>query len=103
MAVLRKAVFVKDPDRHRTVLLQPGEEPAPQLAALITNPDAWEDGKLPSAAVDASTEDDGEDADGDSGNEKKAVPAAKKTAARKTAATSRHGGRDAAGEGSSGN
>ncbi|MFB8122128.1 hypothetical protein ACFVG1_13150 [Streptomyces bacillaris] len=69
MATLRKAVFVKDPDRHAMVLLRPGEEPEPRLAALITNPDAWEDGKVPTAAA---TGDDRGDASGaasdDSGN-----------------------------------
>ncbi|NUS25033.1 MAG: hypothetical protein HOV92_12535 [Streptomyces sp.] len=105
MAKLIKATFVKDPDRNRTVLLLPGEEPEPRLAALITNPDAWEDGVLPD--LDTDTADSGGKAEtvGDSGEDtpKEAAPtAAKKTAARKTAATSRSRGRDAAGEGDSG-
>ncbi len=108
MAKLVKAVHVKDPDRNRTVLLLPGEEPEPRLAALITNPDAWEDGQVPDSAdaSDASTgakasEDEDKGASGqDASNE--AAPAAKKTAARKTAATSRSRGREAAGEGDSG-
>ncbi|MFF9287518.1 hypothetical protein [Streptomyces griseosporeus] len=103
MAKLVKAVFVKDPDRHRTVLLRPGEEPESRFAALVTNPDAWEDGKLPEAAAKASEQetdsaDNGEDSGGD---EDKAAPAAKKTAAKK-ATTSRSRGRDAADEGTSG-
>ncbi|MEW2068629.1 hypothetical protein [Streptomyces sp. NPDC007346] len=110
MATLRKAVFVKDPDRHAMVLLRPGEEPEPRLAALITNPDAWEDGKLPTAA---STGDDQGDASGETsddtgtadpksdGNPNKGSegtkPAARKTAARKPAR-----GRTAAVEGTGG-
>ncbi|MFB7738215.1 hypothetical protein ACFC08_28280 [Streptomyces sp. NPDC056112] len=56
MAKLAKAVFVKG------VLLEPGEEPEPRLAALITNPDAWEDGKPPAATKKtASSDEDGGD------------------------------------------
>ena len=77
MAKLAKAVYVKDPDRTGTVLLLPGEEPEPRLAALITNPEAWEGGKLPDAEPDK--------------------PAAKKPAAKKPATS-----RAAADEGSSG-
>jgi hypothetical protein len=102
MAKLVKAVFIRDPDRHRTVLLKPGEEPEPRLAALVTNPAAWEDGKLPDSASDASTKDAdeaGQASNGD-GDEEKAAPAAKKTAPKR--ATSRSRGRDAADEGTSG-
>jgi len=108
MAKLIKAVFVKDPDRNRTVQLQPGEEPEPRLAALVTNPDAWEDGKLPEAAQqaadtdgDSGEQDKATDGDADADTPAKAAPAAKKTAA-KRAASSRSRGRDAAGEGDSG-
>lgn len=103
MAKLRKAVYVKDPDRSRTVLLLPGEEPEQRLAALVTNPDAWEDGTLPAATEDSSQESDNTGKDsGDSGDQPKAAPAAKKAAARKSAASRRSGGREAADEGSSG-
>ena len=109
MAKLIKAVHVKDPDRNRTILLLPGEEPEPRLAARITNPDAWEDGQLPDAAqkaADTDTGDDGQaqnsDADTGADGPTKAAPAAKKTAARKTAASSRSRGRDAADSGDSG-
>lgn len=98
MAKLIAAVHVRDPERHRTVLLLPGEEPEPRLAALVTNPGCWEDGKLPDS-VDT-------DATGDGGQPEpeteKAAPAAKKTAARKTAATKPARGRTAAAEGDSG-
>lgn len=108
MAKLIKAVFVRDPDRNRTVLLQPGEEPEPRIAALVTNPDAWEDGQLPEAAPQDDTassgDHDGPDKDDDADTETpaKAAPAAKKTAARKSAATSRSRGRNAADQGDSG-
>jgi hypothetical protein len=100
MATLVKAVFVRDPDRHRTVLLRPGEEPESRLAALVTNPDAWEDGKLPTAAKKAAaqesaessveSDDTGHAGDGD------AKPVAKKAAARPA-----RGRKSAADEGSS--
>lgn len=101
MAQLIKAVFVRDPERHRTVVLHPGEEPAPHLAALVTNPDAWKDGKLPDTAtqpLEEGKDSGGGDAEKDT---KQAAPAAKKTAAKK-AASSPARGRNAADEGSSG-
>jgi hypothetical protein len=108
MPKLITAVFVRDPDRHRTVLLQPGEEPEPRLAALVTNPDCWEDGKLPEP-VEAP---DGDNTDGDSADDSskpeadpetdKAAPAAKKPAARKPAAPKPARSRTAAAEGVSG-
>lgn len=105
MAKLARAVFVRDPERHRTVLLNVGEEPEPRLAALVTNPDAWEDGKLPQEAKEQSDtgngKDDAPEGSGDDAD-KKAEQPAKKTAARKTAATSRSRGRAAADEGTSG-
>lgn len=105
MPKLVKAVHVRDPDRNRTVLLLPGEEPEPRLAALITNPDAWENGELPSpdTASDSGDSGDSGDSHGDGGDTpKQAAPAAKKTAANKTTASSRSRGRAAAGEGDSG-
>ncbi len=107
MAALRKSVFVRDPDRNRTVVLRAGEEPEPRLAALVTNPDAWENGQLPDTADNAEAtgdDDSGKDSDtaSDDNTTKKAAPAAKKTAAKKTAATGRSRGRDAADEGDSG-
>ncbi|MGV9226411.1 hypothetical protein ACWDPF_27505 [Streptomyces albogriseolus] len=91
MAKLVQAVFVRDPDRHATVLLLPGEEPEPRLAALVTNPEAWEGGKLPTATESADTT-SSDDGDGN-GDEK---PAAKRAAKRPAR------GRSAADEGSSG-
>ncbi|MGW3121380.1 hypothetical protein ACWDBW_30225 [Streptomyces sp. NPDC001107] len=36
------AVYVKDPATHEDLILLPGESPAPEIAALVTNPDAWD-------------------------------------------------------------
>ncbi|MEU1869251.1 hypothetical protein [Streptomyces sp. NPDC019793] len=46
------AVYVKDPTTHEDLILLPGESPAPEIAVLVTNPDAW-DGPLQD---DAETE-----------------------------------------------
>ncbi|MET7713668.1 hypothetical protein [Streptomyces sp. NPDC005407] len=111
-AQLAATVYVKDPVTHQTVTLHPGTLPEPRLAALVTNPAAWVDGKLPrlpktqdqggtgerspggdgpdgasGAASDPSAADPKsapEPAQGDGSQETK--PAARKTAARKTAA-----------------
>jgi hypothetical protein len=115
MAALASTVYVRDPDSNQTVVLHPGTTPEPRLAALVTNPAAWVDGKLPRLPK-AKTEPDGsagptgdgqDDASGDdsaSGDAdsttKQAAPAAKKTAAKKATAPAR--GRAAAGEGDSG-
>lgn len=94
MAKLAATVHVRDPRTRQMVQLDAGTEPEPELAALVTNPDAWEDGNVPTATKNADTttkssSDDGE-GDGD------------KTAARKTAAKKPARGRNAAGEGASG-
>ncbi|MYU11495.1 hypothetical protein GTZ78_12480 [Streptomyces sp. SID8361] len=39
---LKAAVYVQDPATREELILLPGEEPEPRLAALVTNPDAWE-------------------------------------------------------------
>jgi hypothetical protein len=120
-AKLAATVYVQDPDSHQTVELADGSSPEPRLAALVTNPSAWVDGKLPrlpkqeteltsqrptgDGQDDASggTSDAPEGADqSPSGDDDTAAPAAKKTAARKTAASRPARGRDAAGEGDSG-
>lgn len=36
------AVYVKDPKTHEDLILLPGESPEPEIAALVTNPDAWD-------------------------------------------------------------
>ncbi|MET7792134.1 MULTISPECIES: hypothetical protein [Streptomyces] len=102
MATLRNTVFVRDPDRHVTVILRAGEEPEPRLAVLVTNPAAWVDGKLPrlpKPKTDHGRGNDQDDASGDDSDTSAATepsegddsedtkPAAKKTAARKTAAS----------------
>lgn len=107
MAILAMAVHLTDPKTHRPVVLQPGEEPAPHLAALITAPSAWVDGKLPrlpkteaessDAASSGAADTLPEEAEpaGDATEDTK--QAAKKTAARKPAR-----GRTAAAEGNGG-
>ncbi|MFC9497635.1 hypothetical protein [Streptomyces sp. NPDC056982] len=92
-ARLAATVYVTDPDTHQTVRLDEGSEPEQRLAALVTNPVAWEDGKLPTAAkktADAASSSKDDDSDGD------------KTAAKKTAARKPARGRSAADEGNSG-
>lgn len=103
MARLARTVFVRDPNKHRDIILREGEEPAPEYAALVPDPSCWVDGKLPDAATSDKDDDNEDDADNapaaDDGD--KSTPA-KKTAARKTAATKPARGRDAAAEGTSG-
>jgi hypothetical protein len=117
-ARLRSTVYVRDPQTHQTVELAPGTSPEPRLAALVKNPAAWVDGKLPrlpktQTDSEGSTGDGQDDASGAASDAaadqspsgattQAAAPAAKKTAARKTAASNRSRGRDAAGEGTSG-
>ncbi|CAM5722291.1 MULTISPECIES: hypothetical protein [Streptomyces] len=96
MAILAKTVFVRDPERHRDVMLAAGEEPEPRLAALVTNPEAWEDGKLPSAAKKEAAKESTQSADTGSDGAEDAKPAAKKAAARPA-----RGRKSAADEGSS--
>lgn len=121
-AQLAAPVHVTDPETNQTVILAAGTCPEPHLAALVTNPAAWVDGKLPRLKATAQTPPDGAGdptgagpggASGDgsdpdasdqssAGDTDKAAPAAKKTAARKTAASNRSRGRDAADEDGSG-
>ncbi|MEV8248079.1 hypothetical protein AB0R01_30550 [Streptomyces rochei] len=86
-AKLVATVHVRDPRTHQMVQLDAGTEPEPELAALVRNPDAWEDGKAPTESKATSDQDD------DAEDNK---PAAKRSA-RKPAR-----GRNAADEGSSG-
>lgn len=117
-AQLAATVYVTDPDSHQTVTLDQGTSPEPRLAALVTNPAAWVDGKLPrlpkakteqeSDGSEGPTGDGPDDASGDDSAAgdadtatKPAAPAAKKTAAKKTASAPARG-RAAADEGTSG-
>ena len=118
---LAATVYVTDPDSHQMVELAPGTCPEPRLAALVTNQVAWVDGKMPAAAKKAAeqdgqpnptgdgpdgasgaTSDDSGDADQSPDGEPTAAPAAKKTAARKSAASKPARGRDAAEQADSG-
>lgn len=114
MAQLASTVYVQDPDSHQTVTLDPGTSPEPRLAALVTNPAAWVDGKLPRLPKKTAgskeggdpTGDGQDDASGDnsaaSAGSDQADPPARKTAASKRAASKPARGRDAADEGTSG-
>ncbi|MDN3061230.1 hypothetical protein PH213_43435 [Streptomyces sp. SRF1] len=42
MPRLKAAVYVQDPATREELILLPGEEPEARIAALVTNPDAWE-------------------------------------------------------------
>ncbi|WP_425834157.1 hypothetical protein [Streptomyces fractus] len=55
MPKLIAAVYVKHPDTHEDLILQPGQSPPPELAALVTNPDAWDE-PLPPRAADVADE-----------------------------------------------
>nr|WSX25587.1 hypothetical protein OG690_37855 [Streptomyces tubercidicus] len=75
---------VVDPETHQMTELPAGSEPAPHLAALVTNPTCWEDGKLPTAAKKAAAEEQPTPeppSDDDEGDK----PAAKKAAANRPA------------------
>lgn len=98
-AQLASAVHLTDPETHQTIILDPGTCPEPRLAALVTNPSAWVDGKLPTG--DGPDDASGDDSDNSADGDPQTVPADQKTAAKK-AATSRSRGRNAAGEGASG-
>ncbi|MFI9157530.1 hypothetical protein [Kitasatospora aureofaciens] len=42
MPRLATAIHIDHPTTGERLLLQPGDEPAPEVADLITHPDAWE-------------------------------------------------------------
>ncbi|MET8679980.1 hypothetical protein ABZW18_20950 [Streptomyces sp. NPDC004647] len=42
MPRLIAAVYVQDPATREELILLPGECPDPEIAALVTNPDAWD-------------------------------------------------------------
>ncbi|MGO1025552.1 hypothetical protein ACTOXX_33815 [Streptomyces rubiginosohelvolus] len=126
MATLARTVFVRDPEKHRDILLRAGETPDPKYAVLVTNPACWEGGKLPAAVkkhLAARTEGDsgpsGNDPAAASGDGSEATGSADtqsdettpadgddsddtKPAARKTAAKKPARGRTAAAEGTGG-
>ncbi|MFJ9358839.1 hypothetical protein [Streptomyces mirabilis] len=43
MPRLVAAVYVQDPSTREELILLPGECPEPEVAALVTNPDAWDE------------------------------------------------------------
>jgi hypothetical protein len=42
MPHLIAAVYVQDPSTREELILLPGECPDPEIAALVTNPEAWD-------------------------------------------------------------
>ncbi|MGD6751963.1 hypothetical protein [Streptomyces sp. BH105] len=86
---LKAAVYVQDPSTREELILLPGECPDPEVAVLVTNPDAWEE--LPedcdeSVSVEKS-EQSADEADGQA--------AAGGGGAKKSASSRRGGGRSA--------
>lgn len=98
MAKLARAVHVTDPKSGRRLVLAPGEEPAPHLAALVLSPSAWADGKLPRPPKAETETQDGQQSLPEGAETATPEPAAKKTAAAKKPAR----GRTAADEGTGG-
>lgn len=87
---LKAAVFVQDPSTREELILLPGECPDPEVAELITNPDAWEelpeDGDEPVSV--RKPEQSADEADGQEA-------AAGGSGAKKAASPRRGGGRSA--------
>ena len=46
-ARLAAAVHLDHPTTRERIILQPGDEPEPDVAVLITNPAAWEADEVP--------------------------------------------------------
>jgi hypothetical protein len=86
MARLATDVHVKDPQTRLMVHLRAGEEPAPEYAALVKNPDAWEGGKLPTATKNADSPAPSDEDGKDDGDKPTAKRAAKKPARGRSAA-----------------
>ncbi|MEU3656413.1 hypothetical protein AB0E67_27125 [Streptomyces sp. NPDC032161] len=86
---LAASVYVTDPETRQTVILDMGSTPEPRLAALVTNPAAWEDGVPPDAVTVAEES----TSDSDAAESKQAAKrAARKPARGRTAAAEGDGG-----------
>ncbi|MEV4557181.1 hypothetical protein AB0K51_09300 [Kitasatospora sp. NPDC049285] len=53
---LAAAVHIEHPVSHERLVLEPGTEPEAEVAALITNPAAWEGGQPPEPEGDGDAE-----------------------------------------------
>ncbi|WP_031070166.1 hypothetical protein [Streptomyces sp. NRRL S-118] len=88
---LKAAVYVQDPTTREELVLLPGDCPAPEVAVLITNPDAWEvppdDCDEPDEAV-AVEESEPPESKGDGQEETAGAGGAKKPASRRGRSTS---------------
>jgi hypothetical protein len=88
MPHLIAAVYVQDPATRECLILLPGESPDPGIAALITNPDAWDVPPDPACRTEsavsrprmANPAPDGGQAGNDQADER---PTAKKTTQRR--------------------
>ncbi|MEW9521793.1 hypothetical protein [Streptomyces tubercidicus] len=85
MARLAATTHVLDPHTHQMAVLPEGMEPEPHLAALVTNPACWEDGKLPTAAKKAAAEEQSTPAPSPEGDEGDKPATAKKAVANRPA------------------
>ncbi|MFD7867321.1 hypothetical protein [Streptomyces sp. NPDC059783] len=72
VAQLKGTVYITDPDTRQTVSLPAGTSPEPRLAALVTNPAAWVDGKLPRLPKTRTDSDSGSDPGAASGDNQEA-------------------------------
>lgn len=69
-ATLAGTVFVRDPENNQQwVELPVGSTPEARLGALVTNPAAWVDGKLPPAAKKKAATSDPDSGETGSGND----------------------------------
>ncbi|WP_324787048.1 hypothetical protein [Streptomyces sp. H51] len=61
---LATAVHLTHPETHEPLILQPGDEPDEALAAVITNPGAWEPDEDETEGGDGGEGESGPDAGG---------------------------------------
>jgi hypothetical protein len=85
---LKAAVYVKDPTTYEELILLPGDSPEPEIAALVTNPDAWDTPPPPDdTEAEAPTGVEADLVEETSGSEEEPVPTGgtgKKTPARRS-------------------
>lgn len=62
---LKAAVYVQDPATREEVILLPGQTPSPSVAALVANPEAWEETPAASRPEPGGAEEAGSAAEGD--------------------------------------
>ncbi|MGW3118527.1 hypothetical protein ACWDBW_15550 [Streptomyces sp. NPDC001107] len=82
------AVYVKDPATHEDLILLPGECPAPEIAALVTNPDAWESPPCDEAEPEPIAVGEPDPTGGTSGSNQEQAEGTKKAPSRRTRSAS---------------